>query len=105
MDRGSTSSRNDTTNNNNNHNSDTDVMFLGNASKSFHFNSHRPTNGKRSGQNNNYENSNLNDPCQTSNNLNTCKTLHRKLEMKVERAKRNYSQFNNSQPKVRQPKK
>lgn len=92
-------STNDSTTNNNN-NRETAVIFLKSSSNSYHFDNIKPIHAKDSEQNNNNENKKQTDLCQTSNKLNTCNTLQRKLEMKVERAKRNYSQFNNNQPKV-----
>lgn len=89
-------------NNNNQHHHHTDVIFLGNNSKSYQFNTINGNQKRENEENNIYEqnNSNLNDVSHMSNKLNSCKTLQRKLEMKVERAKRNYSHFNNNQPKV-----
>lgn len=67
---------NGTVNSNNSTNNNMEVIFLGQQSYN-----NRPSTG-------------MNRDVASSSKFNSCKTLQRKLELKVERAKKNYSQQN-----------
>lgn len=66
-------------------NNNYDVMFLGPKTTA-------SQNDNQQQRNNGTKTNGMDGPI--PNHISSCKTLQRKLEMKVERAKRNYSQFN-----------